>query len=163
MATHSSVLAWRIPGTGEPGGLPSLGSHRVRHDWRDLAAAAAECYLEVTNEMALKYVIPAQKVCSSSFRVQVFSTPSFLPSVWTFIWITVMNTLLAKLYNHSDSTSVRVMQCQHDTMLGPWVCVISFPLGLPSSAPPICHGTCPIFRPIVLPSYCCVGLSKSLK
>ena len=39
MATHSSVLAWRIPGTGEPGGLPSLGSHRVGHDWSDLAAA----------------------------------------------------------------------------------------------------------------------------
>ena len=32
MATHSSVLAWRIPGTGEPGGLPPMGSHRVRHD-----------------------------------------------------------------------------------------------------------------------------------
>ena len=32
MATHSSVLAWRIPGTGEPGGLPSIGSHRVRHN-----------------------------------------------------------------------------------------------------------------------------------
>ena len=45
MATHSSVLAWRIPGMGEPGGLPSLGSHRVGHDWGDLAAAAAtlEC------------------------------------------------------------------------------------------------------------------------
>ena len=42
MATHSSVLAWRIPGTGKPGGLPSLGSHRVRHDWSDLAAAAAD-------------------------------------------------------------------------------------------------------------------------
>ena len=41
MATHSSVLAWRIPGTGKPGGLPSMGSHRVRHDWRYLAAAAA--------------------------------------------------------------------------------------------------------------------------
>ena len=40
MATHSSVLAWRIPGTGEPGGLPSVGSHRVGHDWSDLAAAA---------------------------------------------------------------------------------------------------------------------------
>ena len=40
MATHSSVLAWRIPGTGEPGGLPSMGSHRVGHDWIDLAAAA---------------------------------------------------------------------------------------------------------------------------
>ena len=41
MATHSSVLAWRIPGTGEPGELPSVGSHRVGHDWSDLAAAAA--------------------------------------------------------------------------------------------------------------------------
>ena len=39
MATHSSVLAWRIPGTGEPGRLPSEGSHRVRHDWSNLAAA----------------------------------------------------------------------------------------------------------------------------
>ena len=39
MATHSSILAWRIPGTGEGVGLPSLGSHRVRHDWSDLAAA----------------------------------------------------------------------------------------------------------------------------
>ena len=40
MATHSSVLAWRIPGTGEPGGQPSMGSHRVKHDWSDLAAVA---------------------------------------------------------------------------------------------------------------------------
>ena len=39
MATRSSVLAWRVPGTGEPGGLPSMGSHRVGHDWSDLAAA----------------------------------------------------------------------------------------------------------------------------
>ena len=44
MATHSSVLAWRIPGMGEPGGLPSMGSHRVRHD--SAAAAAAETELE---------------------------------------------------------------------------------------------------------------------
>ena len=40
-ATHSSVLAWRIPGMGEPGGLPSMGSHRVGHNCSDLAAAAA--------------------------------------------------------------------------------------------------------------------------
>ena len=40
MATHSSVLAWRIPGMGEPGGLPSMGSHRVGHDCSNLAAAA---------------------------------------------------------------------------------------------------------------------------
>ena len=41
MATYSSVLAWRIPGMGEPGGLPSMGSHRVGHDLSDLAATAA--------------------------------------------------------------------------------------------------------------------------
>ena len=41
METHSSVLSWRIPGMGEPGGLPSMGLHRVGHDWSDLAAAAA--------------------------------------------------------------------------------------------------------------------------
>ena len=40
MATHSSILAWRIPWMGEPGGLPSTGSHRVRHHWSNLAAAA---------------------------------------------------------------------------------------------------------------------------
>ena len=41
MATHSGILAWRIPGTGEPGGLPSMGLHRVKHDRSDLAAAAS--------------------------------------------------------------------------------------------------------------------------
>ena len=45
MATHSSILAWRIPGMEEPGGLPSMGSHRVRHDWWDLAAAAVHMYI----------------------------------------------------------------------------------------------------------------------
>ena len=47
MASHSSVLAWRIPGTGEPGGLPSLGSHSVGHDWSNLAAACSiQCSLQ---------------------------------------------------------------------------------------------------------------------
>ena len=50
MATHSSVLAWQIPGMGESGGLPSMGSHRVGHDWSDLAAAAA-----VENKVHDKY------------------------------------------------------------------------------------------------------------
>ena len=62
MATHSSVLAWRIPGTVEPGGLLSMGSHRVRHDWSDLAAAAAalrtcicqaHCLQKVLNKLSL--------------------------------------------------------------------------------------------------------------
>ena len=46
MATHSSVLAWRIPGAGDPGGLPSMGSHRVGRDWTALTAAAAAAGLE---------------------------------------------------------------------------------------------------------------------
>ena len=50
MATHSSVLAWRVPGTGKPGGLPSMGSHRVGHDRNYLAAAAAA--------VCLWYLIP---------------------------------------------------------------------------------------------------------
>ena len=48
MATHSSVLAWRIPHSGEPGGLPSVGSHRVGQDWSDLAVAAARSLPKVT-------------------------------------------------------------------------------------------------------------------
>ena len=47
MATHCSVLAWRIPGTAEPGGLPSMGSHRVRHDWSNLAVVVAREKTEV--------------------------------------------------------------------------------------------------------------------
>ena len=46
MATHSSVFAWRIPGMREPGGLPSMGLHRVGHNWSDLAAAAADSILK---------------------------------------------------------------------------------------------------------------------
>ena len=55
MATHSSILAWRIPGMAEPGGLPSVGSHRVGHDWSDLALALAlERGIELT-EMTPSY------------------------------------------------------------------------------------------------------------
>ena len=50
MATHSSVLAWTIPGTEEPGGLPSMGSHRVKYDWSDSAAAAA-AYLDCPSSL----------------------------------------------------------------------------------------------------------------
>ena len=52
MATHSSFLAWRIPGMGEPGGLPSLGSRRVGHDWSDLAAVAVN-YTHVGNASSI--------------------------------------------------------------------------------------------------------------
>ena len=54
MATHSSTLAWRIPGTGESDRLPSMGSHRVGHDWSDLAAAAAALYMGFPGGSAVK-------------------------------------------------------------------------------------------------------------
>ena len=50
MATHSSVLVWRIPGIGVSGGLPSMGLHRVGHDWSDLAAAAAATNIKIQPE-----------------------------------------------------------------------------------------------------------------
>ena len=49
MAPHSSTLAWQIPGTGEPGGLLSVGSHRVGHDWNDLAAAVTNSGFKYLN------------------------------------------------------------------------------------------------------------------
>ena len=57
MATHSSILDWRIPGTGEPGGLPSMGLHRVRHDWSDLA-----CMHALEKEMATHSSILAWRI-----------------------------------------------------------------------------------------------------
>ena len=74
MATHSSVLAWRIPGKGEPGGLSSLGSHRVKHDRSDLAAAAANnkegTQLHLTTENWIKDLL--------SIPSPIRTRPSFL-------------------------------------------------------------------------------------
>ena len=72
MAIHSGVLAWRIPGMGKPGELPSIGSHRVRHDWSDLAAAA-------TVSVELSMIRLKVKVKSLS-RVRLFATP------WTVVY-----------------------------------------------------------------------------
>ena len=55
MATYSSVLAWRIPGMGEPGGLLSMGSHRVRHNWSDLAAATTQPSNIISNMLYSNY------------------------------------------------------------------------------------------------------------
>ena len=90
MAPHSSVLAWRIPGTGEPGGLPSLGSHRVGHACSD-AAAAAPCAVISLNyaQWSLLFVNPwtiaHQAPLSMGFSRQVpwsgvpFPSPGDLP------------------------------------------------------------------------------------
>ena len=84
MVTHSNVLAWRIPGTGEPGGLRSMGSHRVGHDWRDLAAAAAVYICQSQSRSSSHPLFPPLVsmfflyVCVSIFALQIDSSVSFL-------------------------------------------------------------------------------------
>ena len=104
MATHSSTLAWRIPWMEKPGGLPSMGSHRVGHDWRDLAAAAVVAttkspqstglnHLQVHFRHRFKSGLGAQRAIAhklynnvtlpSSTRISIFGckeAPSHLPS-----------------------------------------------------------------------------------
>ena len=70
-ATHSSVLAWRTPGTGEPGGLPSVGSHRVRRDWSDLAAARAWCVSGEGNGNLLQYSCLGNPMDRGAWRATV--------------------------------------------------------------------------------------------
>ena len=79
MATHSSILAWRIPGMGEPGGLPSMGSHRVGHDWSDLAAAGICVYIHThthTHSLA----------CSGFQNNSSEINTNFLKVTSTYIW-----------------------------------------------------------------------------
>ena len=85
MATHSSVLAWRIPGTEEPGGLPSLGSHRVGHDWSDLAAAAAT---------VLFFILLTKKIWFNNryYKITWFNTEASDPLDYCFRMGHVWNT-----------------------------------------------------------------------
>ena len=82
MATRSSVPAWRIPGTGEPDGLPSMGSHRVGHDWSDSAAAAGkQCQFRMPEPWSLRDLVPnlalPLRICpQASHLVQDLVTPS---------------------------------------------------------------------------------------
>ena len=70
MATHSSVLAWRIPRMAEPGGLPSMGLHRVRHNWSDLAAAAC-LYLFLSHKQVTAEMI---KSMTAGYRNHAFKS-----------------------------------------------------------------------------------------
>ena len=70
MATHSSVVAWRIPGKAEPGGLWSMGLHRVRHDWSDLAAVAADITLPTNVHLVKAMVFPVVMYGCESWTVK---------------------------------------------------------------------------------------------
>ena len=87
MATHSSVPAWRIPGIGEPGGLPSTGSHRVGHDWSDLAAAAYGFHIP-PNFLYLKKFFPNKNFGK---KQDLGLKPDF-PALRASDWENYMNT-----------------------------------------------------------------------
>ena len=91
MATHSSVLAWRIPGMGEPGGLPSMGSHRVGHDWSDLAAAAAAMasdeYLLIGHFNIFYGEIYIQVLCKAIFELGCLYFCCWVVRILYMFWI----------------------------------------------------------------------------
>ena len=90
MAIHSSILAWRIPGTGEPGGLSSMGSHRVGHNWSDSAAAAAGLTVwDIFEGFSKNNVF--WTICEN-----YFSQLASLTSFWLFYWLACL--LLCFLY-----------------------------------------------------------------
>ena len=86
MATHSSVLAWRIPGTGEPGGLPSMGSHRVGHDWSDLAAAAAAAFLPKWTKKKKSSGFPTTQKASFGWVLVFGVPPQNQGGSWSVYW-----------------------------------------------------------------------------
>ena len=79
MATLSSTLAWRIPGTGVPGELLSMGSHRVGHDWSDLAAAAADRKIQILEWVVISF----SNAWKWKVKVKSFSRIWLLATPWT--------------------------------------------------------------------------------
>ena len=99
MATHSSVLAWRIPGTREPGGLLSMGSHRVGHDWSDLAAVAACWKVTGTSWPDLCGQMQETKDSGTKKLAMTNHTPSCFNTKQAWIW-TQIRWLFGALVHH---------------------------------------------------------------
>ena len=109
MATHSSVLAWRIPGMGEPDGLPSMGLHRVRHDWSDLATTSLKDLVQ--KKMWLMF----QR--GTSLVVQWLALGLPMQVVW--VWFPVKG---AKIPCTSPSKKIRSDQIRSVAQLCPTLC-----------------------------------------
>ena len=99
MATHSSVLAWRIPGTGEPGGLLSMGSHRVGHDWSDLAAAAAATH-NMLNECSVQFSQHSAFFIIQLSHLYMTTGKAIALTRWTFV-----GKVMSLLFNMLSSWS----------------------------------------------------------
>ena len=117
MATHSSVLAWRIPGMEEPGGLPSMGLQRVRHDWSDIAAAAAAFppgHLYLPPPSSLLHVTVYLSRCPSLWRNFSWLTLDVLSSM-LYRWRSLEATLKIKLKTRSRRLNSKSWEHQRTT------------------------------------------------
>ena len=113
MATHSSFLAWRIPGTEEPSRLPSMGLHRVGHDWSDLAAAAAA----VSMTKFIVSLIPFSSVQLLN-HVWLFETP-WVVAHQASLFITNSLSLLKFMSIESVMPSSHLILCRPLLLLPP--------------------------------------------
>ena len=103
MATHSSVLAWRIPGTGELGGLPSMGSHRVGHGWSDLAAAAIKKEMLPSFLFLEKFIKNYNSYFSVWYKLPVMLPGHWLSLVKCFLIINEVSLHVRSLFRFSIS------------------------------------------------------------
>ena len=134
MAIHFSVLAWRIPGTGEPGGLPSMGLHRVGHDWSDSAAAAAAAGIQYDDFI---HVYTAMVITHTS-------TPSHNYLLCVYVWLLVTlkiyslnnfqryNTVLLAIITMMCTRCPELIHLK-DESLYPWLSSPHIPFSSPDS------------------------------
>ena len=126
MATHSTILAWRIPGTEEPGGLPTMGSQRVGHNWSDLAAAGMQ---PVTWSVLVSAGEPCEPLTRSGTPLlgsprsywQEPETPTTQPLLLTLLmrW-TLADSLLIEIPQALLPVSVEDTSCLSNLLSTPW-------------------------------------------
>ena len=110
MATHSSVLAWRIPGIAEPDGLPSVRSHRVGHDWSDLAAAAAAAVAQFEIRKCYASDFVSSQYCFGYFGWLWFHRDFRIAIL--FLWKTSLELILWMALSSTDILTIVILSIQ---------------------------------------------------
>ena len=119
MATHSSVLAWRSPGTGEPGGLPSMGSHRVGHDWSDLVAAAAA----LSSSFVFRFKVHLHRIVV--LTLNLLQRPEQISNDHVRCH---MKTISFSQFSDTNSNQGSIWKQKDTWIFWVWTCVVSGPL-----------------------------------